>query len=58
MNPHRLNLQDRFEGEITDSYRFDDRFEDIWTKISKDYDYILLRDKNFLQWRYGDQRGG
>lgn len=58
MNTHRIKLKEKFEGKITDSYRFDDRFEHLWTKISEDYEYILLRDKNFLKWRYGDQRAG
>ena len=58
INPHRIKLKEKFEGKIRDSYRFDDRFENLWTKISEDYEYILLRDKNFLKWRYGDQRGG
>lgn len=31
---------------------FDDRINDLWKKISNDYEIIVVRDKEYLNWRY------
>jgi len=31
---------------------FDDRIDDFWKKISRDYTIIVIRDKKYLNWRY------
>jgi len=31
---------------------FDDRIDDFWKKVSKDYTIIVVRDKKYLNWRY------
>ena len=33
---------------------FDNNINRLWEKISKDYDVIAMRDKNYLNWRYVD----
>lgn len=33
---------------------FDDRINDFWNKISNDYNIIVVRDKEYLNWRYVD----
>lgn len=33
---------------------FDDRCNDLWDRISKDYNIIVVRDKDYLNWRYID----
>jgi len=43
---------------IKDIHKFDERFDDFWLEVSKDYDYILIRDRAYLNWRYCDPRGG
>jgi GNAT superfamily N-acetyltransferase len=55
---HRYLARDIFGWKVSDLDQFDDRFERFWSKISKEYNYILVRDSGFLKWRYGDQRGG
>ena len=31
---------------------FPDDIEDLWTRVSSNYDIILVRDKKYLQWRF------
>jgi GNAT superfamily N-acetyltransferase len=37
---------------------FDDRVDELWEEVSKHYDFIVRRDKTFLNWRYCDTRTG
>lgn len=39
---------------ITRVSDFDDRCNDFWEMISKDYKIIVTRDRNYLNWRYID----
>lgn len=39
---------------ITKISSFDDRINDFWKKISNDYEIIVVRDKEYLNWRYAD----
>jgi len=43
---------------INNLQNFDDRFDDFWKMISKNYDYILVRNSKYLNWRYCDPRAG
>ena len=43
---------------IKNILKFDDRFDVFWKELSQEYDYILVRDRHYLNWRYCDQRGG
>ena len=38
--------------EIRAIESFDDRIDDFWKKISRDYTIIVIRDKRYLNWRY------
>ncbi len=37
---------------ISEVSSFDDRINEFWSRISKQYQMILVRDKNYLNWRY------
>lgn len=45
----KFGLED-FEVHYIDS--FDNRIDDFWEKISKDYPIAVVRDKRYLNWRY------
>jgi hypothetical protein len=38
--------------------RFDDRTNEFWQEASEPFDFILLRTKDILNWRYADRRAG
>jgi hypothetical protein len=38
--------------------KFGDYYNQFWSQISMQYNYILQRDANFLNWRYCDPEGG
>ena len=33
---------------------FDDRFDDFWQEVSNNYNIVVIRDKEYLNWRYVD----
>ncbi len=37
---------------------FDDKIEEFWNDIKTMYAYATVRDKDYLNWRYCDKRGG
>ena len=37
---------------------FDERFDTFWERASVGFDFIGARNKEFLNWRYSDQRAG
>ncbi len=37
---------------------FDERFNSFWNEVKGHYFFIIERDCNYLNWRYGDPRGG
>jgi GNAT superfamily N-acetyltransferase len=39
---------------VTKISYFDDRFDNFWKRISNDYDIIIVRNKEYLNWRYVD----
>lgn len=41
--------------KIHEVRRFDERINALWTKLSKMYDLIVIRDKTYLNWRYVDK---
>ena len=43
---------------IREIERFDDRINDFWEKISKNYYFIVKRTRDYLNWRYCDPRAG
>jgi hypothetical protein len=47
-----------FLGKIERIDCFDDRIDEFWHKTSSDYVFILVRDKDYLNWRFCDPRGG
>ena len=37
---------------------FDERMDEFWDTISKHYEFIMFRDREYLNWRYCDPRAG
>jgi hypothetical protein len=37
---------------------FDDRIDKFWSQVSTKYKFIVQRDRDYLNWRYCDPRGG
>jgi hypothetical protein len=44
--------------EILEATTIDEKMEDFWNDVKDDYNFIVERDKNYLNWRYLDGRGG
>lgn len=40
------------KAKITRVHRFDQRFDDFWEDVSKYHGIIVVRDSNYLNWRY------
>ncbi len=40
------------------SRKFDSSFTDFWKEISDHYEFILIRDMSFMNWRLQDERAG
>ena len=38
--------------------RFDERIDEFWTEASQPFDFIVVRTKDYLNWRYCDARAG
>lgn len=38
---------------ITQISSFDDRIDDFWARVSDQYEIMIVRDKDYLNWRYG-----
>jgi len=43
---------------ISEIRSFDDRVNIFWDEIKDHYDFIVERDRDYLNWRYCDPRGG
>lgn len=43
---------------LEDVDRFDDRIEMFWEEVKDAYSFIHVRDREYLNWRYCDSRGG
>jgi GNAT superfamily N-acetyltransferase len=41
--------------EIRRTESFDNRIDDFWSDVSKDYMNIVVRDKKYLNWRYAEK---
>ena len=52
---HRSENGPKVDGlTITKISSFDERINDLWEKVSNDYKIIVVRDKEYLNWRYVD----
>lgn len=45
-------------SRIVDASRFDARVDEFWKNAGDPFDFIVVRDKDYLNWRYADRRGG
>lgn len=43
---------------VSDVGRFDERVDTLWEEASRDFDFAVVRTKDYLNWRYADARGG
>ena len=44
--------------EVEDIGFFDEGADELWDKSKDYYDYAVVRDREYLNWRYCDPRGG
>jgi len=44
--------------ELTPIEQFDDRFDDLFADAAQSFDFIKVRDVEYLNWRYADPRAG
>jgi len=44
--------------EVNNINKFDYKVDELWASVNDYFKYIVVRDKNFLNWRYCDPRGG
>jgi hypothetical protein len=47
---HRVSRSDGLTK--TNISRFDDRFDTLWSRVSSQFPIMLVRDKDYLNWRY------
>lgn len=40
--------------QVTKVSRFDERVDDLWKRASPDYDILVVRDRDHVNWRYAD----
>jgi len=53
-------VSDEVEKEIRirEIHAFDEKIDHFWEEVSKHYDFILERNRSYLNWRYCDTRAG
>ncbi|MBN2334317.1 hypothetical protein JXL21_02075 [Candidatus Bathyarchaeota archaeon] len=52
------NREEVSDVDVIELKKFDDSVDEFWNKVSQRYNYIVVRDKAYLNWRYCDRRGG
>ena len=52
---HRGVSDRRFDVRMID--RFDQPFDELWARVASDHSCAVVRDRSYLQWKYGDQPG-
>lgn len=57
MNSLLHNKEDN-EIEIKNITKFDETIDDFYERVKNNYDFIIKRDRDYLNWRYCDIRGG
>jgi GNAT superfamily N-acetyltransferase len=55
----QLNKKDKMKDfNIRRIMEFDERIEEFWAEIKDHYTFIVKRNREYLNWRYCDHRGG
>ena len=55
----RVKIPPEVDGlKINRISSFDERINDLWQKVSNDYQIMVVRDKEYLNWRFVDVPGG
>jgi len=44
--------------KLTEIATFDERIDQFWNQVAKEYKLIIQRERRYLNWRYCDSRGG
>jgi hypothetical protein len=57
-NAFRLHRPSSYDFQITKIAHFDGRIEVFWEEIKDHYHFIVERNRDYLNWRYCDPRGG
>jgi len=58
LKPATKSVSHEYSTDVTEYDRFEPEYQTFWSMISKHYDFIYERDTSYLNWRYGDHRGG
>jgi hypothetical protein len=57
-NIFKVKDSSKDDFEISSILHFDHRINDFWNNIKNDYNFIVERECNYLNWRYLDPRSG
>jgi hypothetical protein len=47
-----------YRFEVSEIFRFDENYSIFWDRVKAYYKFIVFRDKDYMNWRYCDPRGG
>ena len=47
-----------YDFKITKIDRFDEKIDEFWSQVRPQYKFVVERDRDYLNWRYCDPRGG
>jgi predicted N-acetyltransferase YhbS len=56
LRTRRIELKE--EIEINQVHQFDEKIDEFWASIKNEYDFIVEKNQDYLNWRYCDPRGG
>ncbi|OGQ04928.1 MAG: hypothetical protein A2026_08940 [Deltaproteobacteria bacterium RBG_19FT_COMBO_46_12] len=57
-NTLRPDRPSSYDFHVVEMTHFDERMEGFWEEIREHYSFIIERSQDYLNWRYGDPRGG
>ena len=57
-NIFNIHLSHKRDFLIREIKEFDERVNPFWEEVSRHYNYITVRNKDYLNWRYSDPRAG
>jgi GNAT superfamily N-acetyltransferase len=58
LNFNKLRQGSRAQVKIKQITAFNDQIDEFWNNIKDDYNFIIKRDQEYLNWRYCDDRAG
>lgn len=52
-----MSGQSKFETTVEDIKHFDNRYDELWNRVSESYGCSVVRDASYMNWKYVDQPG-